>query len=120
MEHPQAELLRIAADNKDHMIQDLQHQLALAQADNARLREALEVISVRSIDPPSSAAALFALSTPPNHADLDAYVDAQLGEPVAWKYTRRDGEITATVNKDFALIVEADGFEVTQLYAKKG
>jgi len=31
-----------------------------------------------------------------------------------------DGEITATVNKDFALIVEADGFEVTQLYAKKG
>ena len=42
--------------------------------------------------------------------------EQQSQEPVAWKYKRLDGEITATVNKNFALIVELDGYEVTPLY----
>lgn len=110
-----------------------QEQAALKDLEIMRLREALEDIrdgmntkAINNTVIKSDTVYRFAeeiteaLSTPTTYDDLMAWHEAQLGEPEAWKYTKRDGEITSTVNEDFALIVEADGFEVTPLYAKKG
>lgn len=96
---------------------ELQQQSAMQQREIMRLREALEEIERYGDCKVCYAESTKALSTPTTY---DSWHEAQLGEPVAWKYTRRDGQVTATVNPAFALIVESDGFEVTPLYAKKG
>lgn len=106
-------------------VKDLQQHLAMQQLEIHNLRQVLYYWreECTGFEPSISVFQLKvddALSTPTTYDDLMAWHEAQLGEPVAWKYTKRDGEITATVNEDFALIVEADGFEVTPLYAKKG
>ena len=37
-------------------------------------------------------------------------------EPVAWTYTKRNGEPTVTLDFNFATIVIGDGFDVTRLF----
>ena len=37
-------------------------------------------------------------------------------EPVAWAYTKRNGEPTVTLDFNFATIVIGDGFDVTRLF----
>lgn len=37
-------------------------------------------------------------------------------EPIAWTYTKRNGEPTVTLDFNFATIVIGDGFDVTRLF----
>lgn len=95
----------------------MEQNLALKDLEIMRLRKALDKIIGH--DMACSVIAKQALSTPTTYDDLLAWHEVQLGEPEAWKYTKRDGEPTATLNKDFAFIVMADGFDVTPLYKLK-
>lgn len=102
---------------------DLQQLLALKDLEIMRLREAFYLNMLRAFPEKSHEEVhdeIDKLYGGTTYDNLMAWHEAQLGEPEVWKYTKRDGEPTATLNKDFALIVEADGFEVTPLYAKKG
>lgn len=103
-------------------VKDLQQRLALKDLEIMRLREAFYLNMLRAFPEKSHEEVhdeidkLYGATT---YDDLLAWHEAQLGEPVAWKYKKRDGEPTATLNKDFAFIVRADGFDVTPLYKLK-
>jgi len=72
----------------DVIISHLQQRLALKDLENLRLKEALlEAIGfIPAYKVNNSVVEKWkqALSTPPQREDLDAYVEAKLGEPVAW------------------------------------
>lgn len=133
-------------------VKDLQDKLALAQLENAKLREALvsaEKIIVKAILFESEAEQYLsesdyelngclgdssadinvngknvllkvrqALSTLTTHAELDAYVDAKFGEPVAWKY--KTNKVHTWITEDKPPEDAYDEGALKPLYAKKG
>ena len=119
----------------------LQQRLALKDLENLRLREALDVAVEYQRNDVVNFHQAYAgykenkheqydedlklvedtLSTPPQREDLDAYVDAQLGEPVAWLVTDFNSlRENFTGSKDNETKLRALGYRTTPLYAKKG
>lgn len=95
---------------------DLQEKLALAQLENMKLREALNAMrdafdvggDVTSEENNALHKADKALSNPTTHAELDAYVDAKFGEPVAiasqhYEYSGKGYGSVATDQLDITL-----------------
>lgn len=92
----------LLANETANEIKDLQERLAISQLNEVRLREALETCHENSFGTGSKEQVFNsymveqALSTPPNRADLDAYVEAQMGEPVTWKVEPRYEDLMDT------------------------
>jgi len=113
-------------------IKDLQERLALAQLNEVRLREALlktqdnlshliyHGMEQWAKDEANKAYELVeqALSAPPNRADLDAWVENQFGEPVAWM--KQDGSVCSLAFKNDPPHAEYASLFTIPLYAKKG
>ena len=104
-------------------LEDLQQKLLASQASELMVRKAVTeyVIAVnqRALHPDIKMRMDKALSTPPNTAELEAYVESKiekrLGEPVAWINNAGfgiDSHVTATSFKD--------DYHDYPLYAKKG
>jgi hypothetical protein len=113
-------------------IDDLQQKLLASQASEVRLREALNAVrdafdkggNVTSEENNALAKADLALSTPPNTADLDKYVeseiDKRLGEPVAWISINRVSEDKTLGYGKVTSHYDETLYSHTPLYAKKG
>jgi len=102
---------------------DLQERLALKDLEIVRLREVLETCKVENV---GGLGELYfdvelveeVLSNPPTKADLDAYVEAQYGKPVAWFHEDYPSERFGDLEK-FAYNYGSTN-KARPLYAKKG
>lgn len=115
--------------SQEEIIKDLQQKLLQSQASEARSRELLKEVLLY-LDTSAYTHLQIdkeirdALSTPPNTAELDAYVeseiDKRLGEPVAWSWDN-DGVIEYSIDVYAKEYYEKHyGVVMTPLYAKKG
>jgi len=104
-------------------VQDLQQRLALKDLEIMRVREALGVLVANDYKKISGFTAMEnarkALSTTLQHADLDAYVEAQLGEPVAYIHRNEYDEYRLEPMDNFKITSIPRDLDIP-LYAKKG